>query len=50
MRERAEGLGGAFALETAPGRGTRVTARVAVQEHDAALAAEEPAVAGGQRT
>jgi signal transduction histidine kinase len=50
MRERAEGLGGAFALETAPGRGTRVTARVVVQEHDAALAAEEPAVAGGPRT
>ncbi len=28
MRERAEGLGGTFNVETAPGRGTRVTARL----------------------
>jgi signal transduction histidine kinase len=49
MRERAEGLGGTFAIDTAPGEGTRVVARVVVQEHDAALDADEPAVAGEPR-
>lgn len=49
MRERAEGLGGTFAIDTAPGEGTRVAARVVVQEHDAALDAEEPALAGEPR-
>ena len=28
MRERAAGIGAALALESAPGRGTRVTARL----------------------
>lgn len=37
MRERAEGLGGRFSIETKPGGGTVVSARVTVQEHDAEL-------------
>jgi signal transduction histidine kinase len=32
MKERAEGLGGTFAIDTAPGQGTRVTARVPVED------------------
>ena len=37
MRERIEGLGGQFSLETAPGRGTTVAAEVVVAKHDAEL-------------
>jgi signal transduction histidine kinase len=41
MRERVEAIRGRFAVETAPGRGTRVTAEVAVQPVDAAFQQEE---------
>lgn len=41
MRERIEGLGGRFSIDTAPGRGTRIEAHVSVQTHDADI--EEPA-------
>lgn len=37
MRERAEGLGGRFSLETNPGGGTVISARVTVQKQDAEL-------------
>jgi signal transduction histidine kinase len=43
MRERIEAIRGRFAVETAPGRGTRVTAEVAVQPVDAALHDDEDA-------
>jgi hypothetical protein len=43
MRERIEAIRGRFAVETAPGRGTRVTAEVAVQPVDAALHDDEEA-------
>ena len=32
MQERAEGLGGSLIIDTAPGRGTRITARVPVED------------------
>lgn len=35
MRERAESIGGAFAIETAPGRGTRVIVRLPIAEASA---------------
>jgi signal transduction histidine kinase len=33
MRERAEGIGGHFIVESAPGRGTRITAELPVGQH-----------------
>lgn len=41
MRERIEAVGGRFTIETAPGRGTRVTAWVAMQAHDAAMSSTD---------
>ena len=47
MRERAEGLGGTFLLETTPGRGTRVSAHVMVQPADESLERGGVGVAAG---
>jgi signal transduction histidine kinase len=47
MRERAEGLGGAFTLDSRPGLGTRVSAHVVVQAHDTALDGADSDVAAG---
>jgi signal transduction histidine kinase len=44
MRERAVTIGGAFAVETAPGRGTTIVVRVPLQSGRAAMSALDAAV------
>jgi signal transduction histidine kinase len=34
MRERVESLGGTFSVQSEPGKGTRVTARLALRAED----------------
>jgi len=48
LGERIEAVGGHFAIDTAPGRGTTVIARVAVQSREGPIQ-EDPAGAGDDR-
>jgi signal transduction histidine kinase len=46
MRERAQALGGTFALDTRPGGGTRVTARIPVSPGPATVDTDSERLAG----